>query len=80
MKNSLKYILPTTIVSILISFALFYLIFNGRYELIKLTDDTRTDCLIKINKLTQEICQISTRSCKHGYFYKEDLPKVCESE
>ena len=80
MKNSLKYILPTTIISILISLALFYLIFNGRYELIKLTDDTRADCLIKIDKVTQEICQISTRSCRFGYFLIEDRPKVCDSE
>ena len=80
MRSNIKYILSTAVISIVTSFALFYLIFNGRYELIKLTDDTRTDCLIKIDKLTQEICQISTRSCKYGYFDAEDRPKVCESE
>jgi len=80
MRSNIKYILSTAVISIVTSFALFYLIFNGRYELIKLTDNTRPDCLIKIDKVTQEICQISTRSCTYGYFNREDRPKVCESE
>jgi len=75
MKASLKYILPTIIICFLISYLFFY--FKEKTEFIKLSDDKYADCLVKVDKKTNQICIMSSRSCT-GYFNNEQQKNVCE--
>ena len=75
MKTKFVYILTTAIICFLISY--FFFSFKEKPDFIKLTDNQFPDCLIKVDKKTNQTCIITSSSCR-GYF--KDLPKVCETK